>query len=124
MCSLLYVSFLCNREDFEKTGISSLVTVEVRDIQGQGFPEKLSGLADSVFLDLPQSWLAVPSAAKMLKEDRVLCSFSPCIEQVQRTCEVLRSDFIGKFILNFTTSLSIFAVEVSFCKDLRIKVPH
>ncbi|CAE6101496.1 unnamed protein product [Arabidopsis arenosa] len=82
------------REDFEKTGISSLVTVEVRDIQGEGFPEKLSGLADSVFLDLPQPWLAVPSAAKMLKQDGVLCSFSPCIEQVQRTCEVLRSDFI------------------------------
>ncbi|KAJ0243512.1 hypothetical protein HA466_0195560 [Hirschfeldia incana] len=84
----------CAREDFEQTGISSLVTVEVRDIQGQGFPEKLSGLADSVFLDLPQPWLAVTSAAKMLKEDGVLCSFSPCIEQVQRTCEVLRSDFI------------------------------
>ncbi|XP_010453585.1 PREDICTED: tRNA (adenine(58)-N(1))-methyltransferase catalytic subunit TRMT61A [Camelina sativa] len=82
------------REDFEKTGISSLVTVEVRDIQGEGFPEKLSGLADAVFLDLPQPWLAVPSAAKMLKQDGVLCSFSPCIEQVQRTCEVLRSDFI------------------------------
>ncbi|CAN8299817.1 unnamed protein product [Cochlearia groenlandica] len=85
---------VCAREDFEQTGISSLVTVEVRDIQGQGFPEKLTGLADSVFLDLPQPWLAVPSAAKMLKEDGVLCSFSPCIEQVQRTCEVLRSDFI------------------------------
>ncbi|CAN8236411.1 unnamed protein product [Cochlearia groenlandica] len=82
------------REDFEKTGISSLVTVEVRDIQGEGFPEKLSGLADSVFLDLPQPWLAVPSAAKMLKQDGVLCSFSPCIEQVQRTCEALTLDFI------------------------------
>ncbi|KAF2576954.1 hypothetical protein F2Q68_00002107 [Brassica cretica] len=77
-----------------RNGIISLVTIEVRDIKGQGFHEKLSGLADSVFLDLPQSWLAVPSAAKMLKEDGVLCSFSPCIEQVQRTCEVLRSDFI------------------------------
>ncbi|KAL0874398.1 hypothetical protein Bca101_024103 [Brassica carinata] len=85
---------VCAREDFETRGISSLVTVDVRDIQGQGFPEKLSGLADSVFLDLPQPWLAVPSAAKMLKEDGVLCSFSPCIEQVQRTCEVLRSYFI------------------------------
>ncbi|KAG2279719.1 hypothetical protein Bca52824_050939 [Brassica carinata] len=87
---------VCAREDFETRGISSLVTVDVRDIQGQGFPEKLSGLADSVFLDLPQPWLAVPSAAKMLKEDGVLCSFSPCIEQVQRTCEVLRSYFIRK----------------------------
>ncbi|KAF2612895.1 hypothetical protein F2Q70_00009038, partial [Brassica cretica] len=102
----LFMTIVCDMD-----GIISLVTIEVRDIKGQGFHEKLSGLADSVFLDLPQSWLAVPSAAKMLKEDGVLCSFSPCIEQVQRTCEVLRSDFIGKFILNFTTSLSIFAVE-------------
>ncbi|XP_062152604.1 uncharacterized protein LOC133860941 [Alnus glutinosa] len=81
------------REDFEKTGISSLVTVGVRDIQGEGFPDEFSGLADSVFLDLPQPWLAVPSAGKMLKPDGVLCSFSPCIEQVQRTCDSLRSNF-------------------------------
>ncbi|XP_016726688.1 uncharacterized protein [Gossypium hirsutum] len=42
------------REDFEMTGISTLVTVGVRDIQGEGFPDQFSGLADSVFLDLPQ----------------------------------------------------------------------
>ncbi|EEF40932.1 tRNA (adenine(58)-N(1))-methyltransferase catalytic subunit TRMT61A [Ricinus communis] len=81
------------REDFEKTGVSSLVTVGVRDIQGEGFPDEYSGLVDSVFLDLPQPWLAIPSAAKMLKQDGVLCSFSPCIEQVQRSCETLRSNF-------------------------------
>ncbi|KAL0786607.1 hypothetical protein Bca101_002853 [Brassica carinata] len=99
--------------DFHEQRAACARSAKVRDIKGQGFHEKLSGLADSVFLDLPQSWLAVPSAAKMLKEDGVLCSFSPCIEQVQRTCEVLRSDFIGEFILNFTTSLSIFAVEIT-----------
>ncbi|KAM7509144.1 hypothetical protein LguiA_019597 [Lonicera macranthoides] len=81
------------REDFERTGISSLVTVNVRDIQGEGFPDNLCGLADSVFLDLPQPWLAIPSAAKMLKQDGILCSFSPCIEQVQRSCETLASNF-------------------------------
>ncbi|CAM8983014.1 unnamed protein product [Rhodiola kirilowii] len=81
------------REDFEKTGLSSLVTVGVRDIQGEGFPNEFIGLADSVFLDLPQPWLAIPSAEKMLKQDGVICSFSPCIEQVQRSCEVLRSNF-------------------------------
>ncbi|KAK6267328.1 hypothetical protein QUC31_018165 [Theobroma cacao] len=81
------------REDFEKTGISTLVTVGVRDIQGEGFPDEFSGLADSVFLDLPQPWLAIPSAGKMLKQDGILCSFSPCIEQVQRSCETLRSNF-------------------------------
>ncbi|XP_050223804.1 uncharacterized protein LOC126673631 [Mercurialis annua] len=81
------------REDFEKTGISSLVTVGVRDIQGEGFPDEYLGLADSIFLDLPQPWLAISSAGKMLKQDGILCSFSPCIEQVQRSCETLRSNF-------------------------------
>ncbi|GMI86801.1 tRNA methyltransferase 61 [Hibiscus trionum] len=81
------------REDFERTGVNTLVTVGVRDIQGEGFPDEFSGLADSVFLDLPQPWLAIPSAAKMLKQDGVLCSFSPCIEQVQRSCETLKLNF-------------------------------
>lgn len=72
------------------------MTVGVRDIQGEGFPDELSGQADSVFLDLPQPWLAIPSAAKMLQQDGVLCSFSPCIEQVQRSCETLKSYFTGK----------------------------
>ncbi|KAJ9152873.1 hypothetical protein P3X46_026384 [Hevea brasiliensis] len=81
------------REDFERTGVSSLVTVGVRDIQGEGFPDEYTGLADSVFLDLPQPWLAIPSAGKMLKRDGILCSFSPCIEQVQSSCAALRSSF-------------------------------
>ncbi|KAK5827071.1 hypothetical protein PVK06_022006 [Gossypium arboreum] len=49
-----YYYFVDIREDFEMTGISTLVTVGVRDIQGEGFPDQFSGLADSVFLDLPQ----------------------------------------------------------------------
>ncbi|KAG4945635.1 hypothetical protein AAZX31_15G075400 [Glycine max] len=81
------------RADFERTGLSSLVTVQVRDIQGEGFPDDLTGMADSVFLDLPQPWLAIPAAAKVLRHDGTLCSFSPCIEQVQRTCETLRTRF-------------------------------
>ncbi|KAI5664202.1 hypothetical protein M9H77_23525 [Catharanthus roseus] len=81
------------RDDFEKTGLSSLVTVGVKDIQGEGFPNEFSGLADPVFLDLPQPWLAIPSTGKILKQDGVLCSFSPCIEQVQRSCEMLKTCF-------------------------------
>ncbi|KAF8037573.1 hypothetical protein BT93_B0454 [Corymbia citriodora subsp. variegata] len=81
------------REEFERTGVSSVVTVGVRDIQGKGFPDELCGMADAVFLDLPQPWLVIASAAKMLKPDATLCSFSPCIEQVQRSCEALRTNF-------------------------------
>ncbi|CAD6215383.1 unnamed protein product [Miscanthus lutarioriparius] len=81
------------REDFEKNGLSSLITVNVRDVQGEGFPEEHCGAADAVFLDLPQPWLAIPSVGLMLKKDGVLCSFSPCIEQVQRACEAMKTSF-------------------------------
>ncbi|AES63902.1 tRNA methyltransferase complex GCD14 subunit [Medicago truncatula] len=83
------------RDDFERIGLSSLISCGVRDIQGEGFPDELNELADSVFLDLPQPWLAIPSAAKMLKQDGTFCSFSPCIEQVQRSCDALQSCFTG-----------------------------
>ncbi|WJX22341.1 guanidinoacetate N-methyltransferase [Trifolium repens] len=81
------------RDDFERTGLSNLISCGVRDIQGEGFPDEFTGLVDSVFLDLPQPWLAIPSAAKMLKQDGTLCSFSPCVEQVQRSCDALQSRF-------------------------------
>ncbi|KAH9300735.1 hypothetical protein KI387_012318, partial [Taxus chinensis] len=68
-------------EEFDKNSLSSLITVEVRDVQGNGFPSKFRGKIDVVFLDLPQPWLALASATKVLKPDGVLCSFSPCIEQ-------------------------------------------
>ncbi|ONK63391.1 tRNA (adenine(58)-N(1))-methyltransferase catalytic subunit TRMT61A [Asparagus officinalis] len=103
------------REDFEKNGMSSLITVFVRDIQGEGFPEEFCGTADSVFLDLPQPWLALPSVARMLKQDGVVCSFSPCIEQVQRSCETLRAKFTD--IRTFEILLRTYEI-----KEARIKV--
>ena len=59
-----------------------------RDIETNRFPKNLesSKIADAVFLDLPGPYKCVESSAKCLKKDGVLCSFSPCVEQVQRTC--------------------------------------
>ncbi|KAL2922431.1 hypothetical protein RDABS01_013922 [Bienertia sinuspersici] len=62
--------------DFEKTGVNNLVTVG----------------ADAIFLDFPN--LDIPSAEKMLKQHGSFCSFSPYIEQVQRSCETLNLKFI------------------------------
>ena len=77
------------QEDFETLGISDYVTVYCRNTMEDGFPSDFDGKADAVFLDLPGPWEVIPAAFRALKEAGSICSFSPCIEQVQRSCKAL-----------------------------------
>ncbi|KAK0050345.1 tRNA (adenine(58)-N(1))-methyltransferase catalytic subunit TRMT61A [Biomphalaria pfeifferi] len=75
-------------EEFIQHQIGDYVTVTHRDVCGEGF--QLKNLVDAVFLDLPRPWECIQSAKEAIKkEGGRLCSFSPCIEQVQKTCEEL-----------------------------------
>lgn len=78
-------------EEFKVNGLGEVVTVTHRDIEENGFPEELHGKADGLFLDLPKPYKVIPSAARCVRPDGMFCSFSPCIEQVQQTCEMLNA---------------------------------
>ena len=72
-------------EEFRANGIDEVTTVTHRDIERDGFPEELASTADAVFLDLPGPQKCVASVARSLRPNGVLCTFSPCIEQVHKT---------------------------------------
>lgn len=78
-------------EEFKEHGLENYVTIGCRDVCTNGFGEDLYEKADAVFLDVPHPWLAIPHAFRTLKETGGrLCSFSPCIEQVQKSCFILK----------------------------------
>ncbi|KAK7490241.1 hypothetical protein BaRGS_00018586 [Batillaria attramentaria] len=75
------------RAEFEQHGLGDYVTARHRDVCAQGF--ELEHVADAVFLDLPAPWECINSAKQALRQGGRICTFSPCMEQVQRTCEEL-----------------------------------
>ncbi|PVU98353.1 hypothetical protein BB559_001631 [Furculomyces boomerangus] len=80
------------KAELENHNLASIVTSNHRDVCKNGF--SLEDVADAVFLDLPAPWEAVPAAVKSLRKDKVgrICTFSPCIEQVQRTALALNEN--------------------------------
>lgn len=77
------------KKEFEDHGLGQIVTAANRDVCETGFPEELSNRADGLFLDLPHPWECIPKAKKVLKKGGRICCFSPCIEQVQKSCMAL-----------------------------------
>ncbi|KAJ3218095.1 tRNA (adenine(58)-N(1))-methyltransferase catalytic subunit trmt61a [Dinochytrium kinnereticum] len=83
------------KAEFELHKLSSIIEVNCRDVCKDGFG--LDGVADAVFLDLPSPWEAVASAKQAFKKGQVgrICSFSPCMEQIQKTATAMQG--IGFF---------------------------
>ena len=72
--------------------MAEYATVYHRDVCNEGFG--LENVADAVFLDLPSPWKTLVSAKTALKKQGGrICSFSPCIEQVQKV--VLELSHLG-----------------------------
>jgi tRNA (adenine57-N1/adenine58-N1)-methyltransferase len=107
------------RKELQDHGLEGIVEITHRDVCENGFlVDGKSPMAESVFLDLPAPWLALPHLARSrpsktepsdnnntpddslehkpfispLNPDTPvhICTFSPCIEQVQRTVSAMR----------------------------------
>eukprot|EP00438_Fugacium_kawagutii_P033807 Skav216923 [mRNA] locus=scaffold1838:307443:311997:- [translate_table: standard] len=76
--------------DFTTYGVSDVVVSQHRDVCNEGFGEELKGKVDGVFLDLPAPWAAVPHVTECLVSGGKLVTFSPCVEQVDKTATELR----------------------------------
>ncbi|KAI5480943.1 hypothetical protein MNV49_006753 [Pseudohyphozyma bogoriensis] len=78
-------------KEFEDHGLAEVVELRRRDVCKDGFAD-VEGV-DAVFLDLPTPWTCLPAVLTSLRRDvpTRICCFSPCIEQVIRTCTALTS---------------------------------
>ncbi|KAJ3578509.1 hypothetical protein NPX13_g2049 [Xylaria arbuscula] len=110
--------FLKMREEIKDHHLGDIVQVTHRDVYNDGFlVDNQSPQAECVFLDVPAPWQALPHLSRRkptptllnscgleplketsaewvspLRADRTIhiCTFSPCIEQVTKTVEVMR----------------------------------
>jgi tRNA (adenine57-N1/adenine58-N1)-methyltransferase catalytic subunit len=96
-------------KEFKGMDVDHLVTVRCQDVcipgetligsdeaghlntgDVRGFPGVKPGTVDAMFLDVPEPYKAIHYAKALLKPNKVLCCYSPCISQVIDTCAVLR----------------------------------
>lgn len=96
--------FLEAQAELQSHGLLDVNTIIThRDVCADGFHlddlplEKLidnSLSADSVFLDLPSPWTAIPHLKLVVSGNSKvgICCFSPCIEQVDKTIEALEAN--------------------------------
>lgn len=76
--------------DFKRYGLEDVIVSRHGDACAVGFGAELRNKAHGVFLDLPGPWSALPHADESLVEGGRICTFSPCIEQIERTATELR----------------------------------
>lgn len=90
------------QEEIKEHGLDGIVELTYRDVCQDGFTPSItpasSIAANAIFLDLPAPWLALKHLTRSNSSSSIspttaihLCTFSPCIEQVQRTITTLRT---------------------------------
>jgi tRNA (adenine57-N1/adenine58-N1)-methyltransferase catalytic subunit len=82
------------REEGQKTAEKNLRRAELSDYVELKLKDVVTGIderdVDAVILDLAVPWLVIPQAYEALKPSGTIVSFSPTIDQVVKTVEVLK----------------------------------
>lgn len=80
--------------EFADNGVSHISEVHHKDVCGKHGPggfDRPQGSVDAIVLDLPEPWSAVPYAAHCIKPNSRIVSYSPCVEQAQKTILALKN---------------------------------
>ena len=104
------------RLEFLAHGLNNIV-IQHKDVCKQGFTQGLN--ADSVFLDLPEPWAAIPLLKESIRTTVGvvrICCFSPCIEQVQKTCAELRLNGWSDIEMYETLLRNIDVIDTNFSR--------
>ena len=73
-------------------------------ISGAAYEGIAPASIDAIIFDLPQPWDAVVIASPLLRPGGRLCCFSPCIEQIARTMDILpAAGFTGAEVIEVIT---------------------
>jgi tRNA (adenine57-N1/adenine58-N1)-methyltransferase len=88
---------------FQIMGLNKKITVTHRDVVEGGFEVEAENLyspehskCDGIFIDLPSPWLIIEKAKNVLLPGGSFVSFSPCIEQIDKTMRALKeNEFIN-----------------------------
>jgi tRNA (adenine57-N1/adenine58-N1)-methyltransferase len=75
------------QKNIERSGVLDFIELKNKDVTEEIEEEEV----DSVILDIATPWLAVPNAYNALKGNGTLVSFSPSINQVEKTVKTLES---------------------------------
>ncbi|KAG0143600.1 hypothetical protein CROQUDRAFT_66037 [Cronartium quercuum f. sp. fusiforme G11] len=69
------------------------IRLQHRNVIKNGFGDLDQEKVDAIFLDLPAPWDALADAKRVMNRAYTsrICCFSPCMEQVQKTCQTLQA---------------------------------
>lgn len=80
------------KKNIERLGLDNVVEFKTGDVTKHINENNV----DAVILDIPTPWLAVPVVKNVLKPSGVFASFSPTIEQVIQTVNMLENSKFGE----------------------------